>query len=532
MLSLLVFTWCIPATTMQVMPMSDYIERRMMSSDQSRLELELSHNFSNLLNSLLINYDKNFRPGLHGGQPTVVSIDIYVRTMGPISEMTDTYAFDCYFRQMWVDERLRFSSSWQNNTLSLGMSTLDKLWKPDTYFWNGQGSYLHKLTTPNRLVRLSADGTVLFSSRLTVKARCHMDLQRFPLDIQACQLIIGSFAHRAHEIIYRWKNDNASQSLQFDWAALHELSQFELRASEAQVCNSSSAERDAIYSTLEIRFFLRRHVGYFMINYYVPMTLIVLLSWVAFWINREATGDRIALGVTSVLTLTFLSLDSRSDTPKVEYPTALDVYVVICYMVLFLCILEFTIVHYYTKFNTGDPEIQQIEKERIRNLLRNLPKDALLGHSEWRQQHPSIIRRESGVRESGRFDIRRETHFARWVLPRESNRFTRRVDGGRFSFYHNRRRRGFTAATELHQTSSLTNASDSSFRRRESVGWRLYQWLVSSYKKRSDPFDLETNSVSQLDRVARIVFPVSFAAIVYVYWYFYVNMPYTFKIDS
>lgn len=80
-----------------------------------------------------------------------------------------------------------------------------------------------------------------------------------------------------------------------------------------------------------------------------------------------------------MLTLTFLSLDSRSDTPKVEYPTALDVYVVICFIVLFLCNLEFTIVHFYTKFNTGDPEVQLVEKERIRNMLHNLPKDALLG---------------------------------------------------------------------------------------------------------------------------------------------------------
>ena len=49
---------------------------------------------------------------------------------------------------------------------------------------NRQRSYLHVLTTPNRLVRLSEDGGVLYSSRLTVKAKCQMDLHRFPLDVQ------------------------------------------------------------------------------------------------------------------------------------------------------------------------------------------------------------------------------------------------------------------------------------------------------------------------------------------------------------
>ena len=37
-------------------------------------------------------------------------------------------------------------------------------------------------------------------------------------------------------------------------------------------------------------------MGYFLIQVYVPCALIVVLSWVSFWINREATADRIGLG--------------------------------------------------------------------------------------------------------------------------------------------------------------------------------------------------------------------------------------------
>ena len=48
---------------------------------------------------------------------------------------------------------------------------------------------------------------------------------------------------------------------------------------------------------LYVTFSLRRHMGYFLINVYVPCSLLVVISWVAFWINREATADRIALGI-------------------------------------------------------------------------------------------------------------------------------------------------------------------------------------------------------------------------------------------
>ncbi len=37
-------------------------------------------------------------------------------------------------------------------------------------------------------------------------------------------------------------------------------------------------------------------MGYFLINVYVPCCMLVVISWVSFWINREATADRIALG--------------------------------------------------------------------------------------------------------------------------------------------------------------------------------------------------------------------------------------------
>ena len=34
----------------------------------------------------------------------------------------------------------------------------------------------------------------------------------------------------------------------------------------------------------------------FCLQVYVPCTLIVVLSWVGFWLNREATSDRVGLG--------------------------------------------------------------------------------------------------------------------------------------------------------------------------------------------------------------------------------------------
>ena len=78
----------------------------------------------------------------------------------------------------------------------------------DTYFHNGLDSYLHAITRPNKLLRISENGDITYSirlpeplfltiitvllSRLTVKAKCPMILKNFPMDQQTCALIFGS----------------------------------------------------------------------------------------------------------------------------------------------------------------------------------------------------------------------------------------------------------------------------------------------------------------------------------------------------
>lgn len=50
---------------------------------------------------------------------------------------------------------------------------------------------------------------------------------------------------------------------------------------------------------LLVYFHLQRHMGNFLIQVYGPCVLLVVLSWVSFWLNREATADRVSLGKRS-----------------------------------------------------------------------------------------------------------------------------------------------------------------------------------------------------------------------------------------
>ncbi|XP_023346187.1 gamma-aminobutyric acid receptor alpha-like [Eurytemora carolleeae] len=323
------------------------------NKDLAKLANQTAYNVSKLLDNLLKDYDNNLRPDF-GGPSTLIDVNMQVRSMGPISEMDMSYIMDCYFRQSWVDKRLAFTG--YKDALALSIEMLRKIWKPDTFMYNGKKSYLHTITTPNRFVRLFPNGRVLYSQRLTIRATCIMNLEGFPMDKQKCPLRIGSFGYTADDVTYKWTTGRG-----VNIASDMKLSQFDLISTPTGT--ETTLRNQGIHSTLIVSFHLQRHMGDFVIQVYGPCILLVVISWVSFWLNREATSDRISLGITTVLTMTFLGLEARKDLPKVPYPTALDYFVFISFTYIFSTVVQFGIVHHFTKVGSGEYYLEELEDE-------------------------------------------------------------------------------------------------------------------------------------------------------------------------
>jgi len=68
----------------------------------------------------------------------------------------------------------------------------------------------------------------------------------------------------------------------------------------------------------EIRFKLRRNIGYYVIQVFAPSILTVIMSWVSFWINIESVPSRVNLGLFTVVTITFQSTSVNATLPRVS----------------------------------------------------------------------------------------------------------------------------------------------------------------------------------------------------------------------
>uniref|UniRef100_A0A8C9XG76 Gamma-aminobutyric acid type A receptor subunit alpha6a n=1 Tax=Sander lucioperca TaxID=283035 RepID=A0A8C9XG76_SANLU len=298
------------------------------------IEKIYSDNITLILDRLLDGYDNRLRPG-SGGGVTEVKTDIFVTSFGPVSDVEMEYTMDMFFRQMWVDERLKFEGP--PEVLRLNNRMVDKIWTPDTFFQNSRKSISHNTTTPNKLFRIMQNGTVLYTMRLTIGAECPMRLMDFPMDAHSCPLRFGSYAYTSSEILFTWRKGPVA-SVECPAESMS-LLQYDLvgQTLSSEIFKSNTGH----YSVQVVHFHLKRKLGYYLIQTYVPLIMVVVLSQVSFWINKESVPARTVAGITTVLTMTTLSISARQSLPKVAYATAMDWFIAVCFAFVASALVEF-----------------------------------------------------------------------------------------------------------------------------------------------------------------------------------------------
>ncbi|XP_071536170.1 glycine receptor subunit alpha-2-like [Panulirus ornatus] len=282
-------------------------------------------------------YDK-MRPPQSQGNPTVVYFHVTVMSLDSIDESSMTYAADIFFAQSWKDHRLRFPQNMTGEYRLLPVSWLKDIWRPDAFFKNAKSVTFQTMTIPNHYLWLHLDSTILYMVKLTLLLSCAMNFKSYPHDTQQCAMKIESLSHTTDDLIFVW---DPLVPLEVDDRI--ELPQLDLVSNETGDCTQ-------VYSTgnftcLEVVFTFKRRLGYYLFHTYIPTCLIVIMSWISFWIKPEAVPARVTLGVTSLLTLSTQHANSQKSLPPVSYIKAIDMFMSSCTVFVFLSLMEYAMVN-------------------------------------------------------------------------------------------------------------------------------------------------------------------------------------------
>ncbi|XP_048400923.1 glycine receptor, alpha 4a isoform X4 [Stegostoma tigrinum] len=390
------------------------------------------------------------------------------------------YRLNVFLRQEWNDPRLAYSE-YPDDSLDLDPSMLDSIWKPDLFFANEKGASFHAVTTDNKLLRIFKNGNVLYSIRLTLILSCPMDLKNFPMDVQTCAMQLESFGYTMNDLIFQWLGKESVQV-----AEGLTLPQFILN-DEKDLGYCTKYYNTGTFTCIEVKFHLERQMGYYLIQMYIPSLLIVILSWVSFWINMDAAPARVGLGITTVLTMTTQSSGSRASLPKVSYVKAIDIWMAVCLLYVFAALLEYAAVNFVSRQHK---EFMRLRKKQRRRKIQGL-----------------VHRTESGDSLGPEYGLRsREPTFG--TLTQFCNLGFRQVEDqqrdSRFYF------RGYGLGhcvpmrdnVELDGT-SLFNSPPPPTRDTESIRQRFL------------------DRAKQIDRISRAVFPLTFLVFNIFYWLTY-----------
>uniref|UniRef100_A0A8D0KSX3 Gamma-aminobutyric acid receptor subunit pi n=1 Tax=Strix occidentalis caurina TaxID=311401 RepID=A0A8D0KSX3_STROC len=233
------------------------------------------------------------------------------------------YTATIFLRQRWTDERLCFDG---NKSLSLDGRLVEMLWVPDTFIVDSKKSFLHDVTVDNRLIRIYPNGTVLYPLYL-----CNFMLKKW--------IYLGNDSVRGLDTL--------------------RLAQYTV---EDHFTSVSEAEYETgRYPKLVFHFELKRNILYFILETYVPSILLVVLSWVSFWISQSSVPARICIGVTTVLTMTTLMMGARTSLPNANcFIKAIDVYLGICFSFIFGALLEYAVAHFCTLHRLSSKELPKV----------------------------------------------------------------------------------------------------------------------------------------------------------------------------
>ncbi|XP_064601414.1 glycine receptor subunit alpha-2-like [Liolophura sinensis] len=184
-----------------------------------------------------------------------------------------------------------------------------------------------------------------------------MDLRKFPMDAQICDIRIMSYAFNTKDIVLTWQGVTISDEV--------ELPEYDV-SEDIDMGDCTQTYISGTYSCLVGNFTLTRRLSYYVVQTYIPSILIVVLSWVNFWLDASATPARVCLGLLCVLTMTTQNSGILSTLPRVSYVKSIDVWSSACLVFVFGALLEFAVV------NVQCRKMELLEKKKSKlNLVTN-----------------------------------------------------------------------------------------------------------------------------------------------------------------
>ncbi|UAB69958.1 gamma-aminobutyric-acid receptor subunit beta [Vibrio sp. SCSIO 43132] len=265
----------------------------------------------------------------------VIHTSFSINKIYGVNTIDQTYKIDGYLVATWQDPNhpLKPKSGIRRiENRHLDRMLEDGSWMPAFEFINIIGQRL----TPNKRLVITDEGGITYNERFQGTFTTEMDFRRFPFDNQSFEIIMEPFSFD-------------QQSLKFGDASVFveemtnkTISEWEMdTSSTAKVSRHSYHHLDSAestdYSRLTVTIDATRKPNYYLWQFILPLSLILIASWAVFWI--EGFSERLMTSFTMMLTVVAYTFYTSSLLPRLPYTTFIERMIIMGYVSIFAAIL-------------------------------------------------------------------------------------------------------------------------------------------------------------------------------------------------
>ena len=250
-------------------------------------------------------------------------------------------------RLEWTDPALAFdpgkcnchSRLYTDNDFNKFLSDVQGKWPAFTFF-NQQGNRW----TQNRLIQLDSDGHVVYLERFTTNFQLDFNWVAFPFDRQDFYIRVDML-YPEDQYVFVPMND-------FSEIDPHNgEDEFMLTGFDTQITSETSS-RLVPTSRFTFHFSAPRHVDYYVFRIFIPVLLIISVSYITFFLKDYTRRIEIATG--NLLLFIAFSFSLGDNYPRMGYLTFLDAIMAITFVINTIVVM----INVYFKWleNNGERE--------------------------------------------------------------------------------------------------------------------------------------------------------------------------------
>lgn len=288
--------------------------------------------------------------------PLEVTVHLHILKIYNINTVDETYQIDGYLEYSWIDKRMISTGTlneiqvFENDRANELLDT--KLWIPAFELINIQGSK----EVPNFGLEIYPNGKIVYEERFFGTFSSYMNFRNFPFDSQGFKIQIESYSFDNKllvftnpELFLEKENDSFSEK-------------WKISEITAKIKNHPYPENNSettFYSRAEFEIRAERMTGYYLWQVLFPLFIIIMSSFVIFWIKDFAA--QIGVGFTLMLTVVAFNFYSASILPKLPYQTFIEAIIIVGYVFIFLGIIA-VIINYRIFGNEEKSDINKLMK--------------------------------------------------------------------------------------------------------------------------------------------------------------------------